>query len=101
MSRRSLLKEGFLRRLISVVALLALCGCETMSYYLQAAGGHLSLVSRAQKVDVLLADKATPQPLREPALVGAIVLCCIATLVLGIYPAPFIEFAKSAMLAIP
>jgi len=65
MSRRSLLKEGFLRRLISVVALLALCGCETMSYYLQAAGGHLSLLSRAQKVDVLLADKATPQPLRE------------------------------------
>jgi NADH-quinone oxidoreductase subunit N len=44
---------------------------------------------------------ATPAPLREPALVGAIVLCCIATLVLGIYPAPFIEFAKSAMLALP
>jgi NADH-quinone oxidoreductase subunit N len=44
---------------------------------------------------------ATPVPLREPALVGAIVLCCIATLVLGIYPAPFIEFAKSAMLALP
>jgi NADH-quinone oxidoreductase subunit N len=44
---------------------------------------------------------ATPAPLREPALVGAIVLCFIATLVLGIYPAPFIEFAKSAMLPLP
>jgi NADH-quinone oxidoreductase subunit N len=44
---------------------------------------------------------ATPAPLREPALVGAIVLCCIATLVLGIYPGPFIEFAKSAVLPLP
>ena len=43
----------------------------------------------------------TPVPLREPALVGAIVLCCIATLALGIYPAPFIEFAKAAMLPLP
>ena len=44
---------------------------------------------------------ATPAPLREPALVGAIVLCCIATLILGIYPGPFIEFAKSAVLPLP
>jgi NADH-quinone oxidoreductase subunit N len=44
---------------------------------------------------------ATPTPLREPALVGAIVLCCIATLILGIYPGPFIEFAKSAVLPLP
>jgi NADH-quinone oxidoreductase subunit N len=44
---------------------------------------------------------ATPAPLREPALVGAIVLCCIATLVLGIYPGPFIEFAKTAILPLP
>ena len=43
----------------------------------------------------------TPAPLREPALVGAIVLCCIATLLLGIYPGPFIEFAKSAVLTLP
>src|SRR5262245_25742356 len=65
MSPLSLLKEDFLRRLISILALLALCGCETMSYYMQAAGGHLSLMSRAKKVDELIADKATPQPLRE------------------------------------
>jgi NADH-quinone oxidoreductase subunit N len=44
---------------------------------------------------------STPAPLREPALVGAIVLCFIATLVLGIYPGPFIEFAKSAVLPLP
>jgi predicted aminopeptidase len=36
-----------------------------MSYYMQAAGGHLSLMSRAQKVDALIADKATPPQLRE------------------------------------
>jgi NADH-quinone oxidoreductase subunit N len=43
----------------------------------------------------------TPAPLREPALVGAIVICFIATLLLGIYPGPFIEFAKSALLPLP
>jgi predicted aminopeptidase len=36
-----------------------------MSYYMQAAGGHLSIISRAQKVDKLIADPSTPQPLRE------------------------------------
>ncbi len=43
----------------------------------------------------------TPTPLREPALTGAIVLCCVLTLILGIYPAPFIEFAKIALLQLP
>lgn len=34
------------------------------SYYLQAIGGHMDLVNRAQPVDRLLADPATPQALR-------------------------------------
>jgi predicted aminopeptidase len=65
MSLPSSTRENFLRRLLSILALLSLCGCETMSYYLQAAGGHLSIMARAQKVDALIADKETPQPLRE------------------------------------
>ena len=43
----------------------------------------------------------TPTPLREPALTGAIVLCCVLTLILGLYPGPFIEFAKAALLPLP
>lgn len=45
--------------------------------------------------------ETTPEPLREPALAGAILICFLATLVLGIYPAPFIEFAKTALLPLP
>ena len=42
-----------------------------------------------------------PTPLVEPALSGAIVLCCVATLILGLYPAPFIDFAKTALSVLP
>lgn len=45
--------------------------------------------------------ETTPEPLREPALAGAIILCFVLTLVLGLYPAPFIEFAKTALLPLP
>lgn len=44
---------------------------------------------------------ATPEPLREPALVGAVVFCVVLTLVLGIYPAPFLDFAQSSILPLP
>ena len=43
----------------------------------------------------------TPAPFREPALMGAIVLCCVVTLILGLYPGPFIDFAKAALLPLP
>jgi predicted aminopeptidase len=49
----------------ALAAAVLLAGCETMAYYMQAAGGHLSMMSRAKKVDVLIADKATPPQLRE------------------------------------
>jgi predicted aminopeptidase len=51
----------------SVLALLTLtlAGCETLSYYAQAIGGHLDLVGRARPVDELLADAQTPQSLRQ------------------------------------
>jgi len=42
--------------------------------------------------------QATPVPLRSPALVGVIAFCAIATLVLGLYPEPFIQMAKASLL---
>ena len=46
-------------------------------------------------------DQTTPVPLKAPALVGAIAFCALATLILGIIPGPFIEFAKRSMLPLP
>jgi NADH-quinone oxidoreductase subunit N len=46
-------------------------------------------------------DQTTPIPLRAPALVGAIAFCAFATLALGVYPGPFIDFAKRSMLPLP
>ncbi|OFZ87973.1 MAG: hypothetical protein A2W21_08830 [Betaproteobacteria bacterium RBG_16_66_20] len=56
--------ENSLRILISLLALILLSGCETLAYYLQAIGGQVSLMARARPVAQLLADRATPQPLR-------------------------------------
>ena len=50
---------------VSLLAAVLLSGCETLGYYTQAIGGHLSLMSHAQPVAALLADPATPQALRE------------------------------------
>jgi predicted aminopeptidase len=49
----------------SLLALLLLSGCETLSYYVQAIGGQMELVSLAKPAARLIADPATPQPLRE------------------------------------
>ncbi len=57
--------ENSLRILLSLLALPMLAGCETLSYYAQAVSGQLSMMSRARPVEDLLADPATPQPLRE------------------------------------
>ena len=51
-------------RLAAVVLAFALAGCESLSYYGQAASGHLELMSRARALEDWLADPATPQPLR-------------------------------------
>jgi len=45
--------------------------------------------------------QSTPVPLRSPALVGVIAFCAIATLVLGLYPEPFIQMAKASLLPAP
>src|SRR5512132_203702 len=45
--------------------LLALSGCETLAYYMQALGGQLELMARAQPVAAVIQDPATPQALRD------------------------------------
>ena len=53
-----------LRLLLAALVLLALAGCESLSYYSQAIGGQLSLLSRARPIDDWLADPSTPDELR-------------------------------------
>jgi predicted aminopeptidase len=54
-----------MRILVSLLAPLLLGGCETLAYYLQAVGGQLELMTRAQPVASVIADPATPQALRD------------------------------------
>ena len=42
-----------------------LSGCESLGYYSQAASGHLELMRARRGVDAVIADPATPAPLRE------------------------------------
>jgi predicted aminopeptidase len=44
------------RRLISVVALLSLCGCATVGYYAQAVSGQLELLHKARPIAERLED---------------------------------------------
>lgn len=41
-----------------------LSGCETLGYYLQAAGGQFEIARRAQKLDEVMGDPATSADLR-------------------------------------
>jgi predicted aminopeptidase len=52
-------------RWLAFVALLALSGCETLSYYAQAVGGQFELMRKAQPVSEWIADPATPDALRQ------------------------------------
>ncbi|MGH8736051.1 MAG: aminopeptidase [Burkholderiales bacterium] len=52
-------------RWIALAALLALSGCETLSYYAQAVGGQLELMHRAQPLTEWISDPATPPALRR------------------------------------
>jgi len=53
------------RSLASLIAVLALSGCETLAYYAQAVTGQLGLLSRAQPLERLISDPATPDALRQ------------------------------------
>ena len=51
-------------RALGLLLLTLLAGCDTLSYYSQAIGGHLQIMSAARPVDEWLADPATPADLR-------------------------------------
>jgi predicted aminopeptidase len=53
------------KRVLALVALLMLSGCETLSYYTQAIGGQMSLLASARPLDAWLADPGTSQDLRS------------------------------------
>lgn len=46
-------------------------------------------------------DGETPAPRLSPALATAIAACVVVTLVLGLYPGPFIEMAQATVLPLP
>jgi len=54
-----------MRFLINLLLPFVLSGCETISYYAQAVGGQMALMARIRPAAELIADPATPQPLRE------------------------------------
>jgi predicted aminopeptidase len=51
-------------RLLILVPLLGLAGCETLGYYTQSARGHLELMHAARDIPALLEDPDTPQSLK-------------------------------------
>ena len=54
-----------MRPLLAIAALLLLAGCESLSYYGQAIGGHFKLLSAARPVDSWISDPATPVELKQ------------------------------------
>ena len=52
-------------RWLALAVLLALSGCETLSFYAQAVGGQLELMRRAQPLAGWISDPATPPALRR------------------------------------
>jgi predicted aminopeptidase len=51
--------------MLAAVLALALCaGCESISYYGQAIGGHLKLMAAARPIDSWLEDPSTPRELK-------------------------------------
>jgi predicted aminopeptidase len=53
-----------MRALAMALALTLLAGCDTISYYGQAIGGHFHLLAQARPIDSWLADPATPADLK-------------------------------------
>ena len=47
-----------------LLAVLAMSGCQTLSYYGQAIKGQYQIVAHEQKIEKLLADPQTPAPLK-------------------------------------
>ena len=54
-----------MRAALAVVALALLAGCESLSYYGQAIGGHFKLLSAARPIDSWLSDPKTSPELKQ------------------------------------
>lgn len=54
-----------LRWILAGSALALVVGCQSLSYYTQAVGGHLKVLAKARPVDEWLADSTTPPELRQ------------------------------------
>ncbi len=54
-----------MRWLLSAAALALLAGCQSLSYYTQAIGGHMQVMSKARPLSEWLADPATAPELRQ------------------------------------
>jgi len=68
--RRRLLRWGLAGSALAAAAAALLGGCSSLGYYAQAVGGHLDVLQRARPVPEVLADPATPAPLREQLLLS-------------------------------
>lgn len=55
---------NWLRFIVAGIALLA-AGCTSLGYYLQSVEGQLTLLQSRQEISDLLADPATPEPLKK------------------------------------
>jgi predicted aminopeptidase len=53
-----------MRLIVLAATALLLAGCETLTYYAQAIGGHFNVLAAARPVDTWLADPATTPQLR-------------------------------------
>ncbi len=53
-----------MKTLLALLAALLVAGCESLSYYSQAIGGHFQLLAAARPIDDWLADPATPADLK-------------------------------------
>ena len=53
-----------MRALAAALALVLCAGCESISYYGQAIGGHLRLMAAARPIDAWLEDPSTPADLK-------------------------------------
>ena len=57
--------RAVLRITAALAAAVLLAGCETLVYYSQAVGGQMALMASAKPAAALIADPATPGPLRQ------------------------------------
>ncbi len=62
---RSRYRIGIVVTGLAIAITVVVSGCSTLGYFGQAAAGHLSLLSAAQPVEVLLDDPQTPAPLKR------------------------------------